>query len=219
MAISPDGMSVYVTVRSPDADPATAGGTGAAITFQRGAGGAPTPAGCVAETGSVVCGAGKTAAGLRGPSDVTVSADGATVYVASGNFRFSPAPSLDGSDAAVGAFRRGTDGALTPLGCVAQAGSDECGGATMEGLRGAVEVAASADGHDLYVAGRGGQTSTTQPGAVAQLVRATDGALTPAGCYAARGRRCAARIAHCPASACRSGSRSPPTTPASTWRD
>ena len=184
VAISPDGTSVYASARSPDADPNTSGATGALISFQRGPGGALTPAGCIAETGSAVCGAGNTSAGLRGPADVTVSADGATVYVAAGNFRLAPGPLLNGDDAAVTAFRRDANGALTPLGCVAQTGSGECGGATMEGLRRGVELAASADGHDLYVAGRAGFPTATEPGALAQLVRGADGSLTPGGCYA-----------------------------------
>lgn len=182
VAVSPDGTSVYASARSPDADPATSGGTGAVIAFQRGAGGALSPAGCIAETGSAVCGAANTSAGLRGASDVAVSADGATVYVAAANLRFSPAPSLNGSDAAVTAFRRNATGALTPLGCVAQAGSGECGGAAMEGLRGAIQLAVSADGHDLYVTGLGDPFGGL-PGVLAQLVRGADGTLTPAGCY------------------------------------
>ena len=187
VAISPDGTSVYASARSPDADPNTSGGTGAVISFQRGAGGTLTPAGCLAQTGSAVCGAGNTSAGLRGPADVTVSADGATVYVASGNFRLLPGPLLNGDDAAVAAFRRDQNGALTPLGCVAQAGSGECGGTTMEGLRRATELAASADGHDLYVIGRAGFPTAAEPGALAQLVRGADGALTPGGCYSGVG--------------------------------
>ena len=72
VAVSPDGASVYAASIS----------SSAVVRFNRGAGGALTPAGCFENTGGSVCGAGNQTAGLLGPQSVAVSPDGASVYVA-----------------------------------------------------------------------------------------------------------------------------------------
>lgn len=129
--------------------------------------------GCIADQtgGEASCGA--TAPGLEGPRAVTVSPDGAQVYVAAA------------SSSALTMFNRddrgltGTpDGALTPIGCIRDVGTGpECGGSA-PGLDGAFNVAATADGESVYVA--------SISGALAGFARpAPRGPLSPSGCVEA----------------------------------
>jgi DNA-binding beta-propeller fold protein YncE len=153
VAVSPDGTSVYLATDMSD---------GVAV-FDRSPSGALTQkagqAGCITETGAPgtppitqaapsnalvatqsPCVDGKALDGARW---VTVSPDGASVYVAA-----------DGSDA-VAVFDRSSTGALTQkagqLGCVSLTGSDG-GCADGRALDGAASVAVSADGSSVYVA-------------------------------------------------------------------
>ena len=152
VAVSRDGRSVYVTGARSDA----------IVRFDRGGDGALTPRGCVQNTGGVDCTA--VAAGLDVPESVAVSPDGRSVYVAS---EFSSAVARFDRDQATGA--------LTQRGCFQSLPATECG-AESSGLFGAISVAVSDDGHNVYVASR------DEP-AVAWFVRnSSTGALTPAGC-------------------------------------
>jgi hypothetical protein len=96
VAVSPDNASVYVTSTVDDA----------LVRFDRAAGGALTPRGCI-EDAPADRGCEQTAPGLNRPFGTpVVSPDGARVYAAGAD------------DDAVNAFERGTNGALTPAGCV-----------------------------------------------------------------------------------------------------
>jgi DNA-binding beta-propeller fold protein YncE len=159
VAISADGMSVYVTsyisnavvrlVRNP---------TTGAITQPAGT------AGCMSEDGSGPCADGH---GLDVPESVAVSADGKSVYVASLH-----------SDAVARLVRNTTTGAITQpagsAGCVSQTGAGPC--ADGHGLIDAFSVVVSADGKSVYLA-------SYNSDAVARLVRnPSTGAITqPAG--------------------------------------
>ena len=155
VAVSPDGTSVYVTSSLSDA----------VVRFNRGAGGALTPAGCIENTGGSLCGAGNQTPGLSAPDSVAVSPDGASVYVTS-----------EGSNAVV-RFNRGPGGVLTPAGCIENTtGSPVCGaGNQAPGLSGPDSVAVSPDGASVYVASDHGS-------AVVRFNRGAGGALTSAGC-------------------------------------
>jgi DNA-binding beta-propeller fold protein YncE len=135
VAVSPDGGSVYVATFADSA----------LVMFDRTPDGALTPAGCFEATGSA-CGAGTTndVAGLQGAFGIAGSPDGASVYVGS----------LTAN--ALLRFNRAGDGTLSPIACVEDIASDVCGGgATNEapGLLGAANVAVSADGGSVLVAG------------------------------------------------------------------
>jgi DNA-binding beta-propeller fold protein YncE len=159
VAVSPDGKSVYVAASNSDAvarfDRDTTTGE---ITQPAGAGG------CISETGAGPCADGH---GLDGPSSVTVSADGKSVYVASSN-----------SDAVARLNRNTTSGAIGQpagtAGCISDTGAGPCGDG--HGLVTPYSVAASADNKSVYLASNGSN-------AVARFVRnATSGAITqPAG--------------------------------------
>jgi DNA-binding beta-propeller fold protein YncE len=132
VAVSPDGTSVYVASQTSNA----------VVRFSRAPGGALTPAGCISDTSTAVCGAGNKTAGLGLPQSVIVSPDGANVYVTS-----------NASNAIVN-FTRGTGGALTPAGCIEDTGGSLCGaGNQTPGLTGAIPLAISPDGASVYVGG------------------------------------------------------------------
>jgi DNA-binding beta-propeller fold protein YncE len=133
VAVSPDGDNVYVGALIDDS----------LVTFDRAAGGALTPVSCIQGPTFTDCnGSGGTANGLDGISATIVSPDGKQVYVASLT-----------SDALT-AFDRAPDGSLSTAGCIQNTGRTECanaGGSTTAGLDGAIDVAASPAGDNLYV--------------------------------------------------------------------
>jgi len=151
VTVSPDGASVYVSSHSSDA----------VAVFNRSAIGTltqkPGRQGCISEIEINSC---VTGSALDGAASVTVSPDGASVYVASQ------------IASAVAVFDRALDGSLTQkpdvAGCVSRswAGHDCTVG---EPLDGAASVTVSPDGTNAYVASTIG---------VAVLDRATDGTLT-----------------------------------------
>ncbi len=143
VAVSPDGASVYVA----SGDLADFAPRGAVAVFNRNPTSGtltqkPGTAGCISETGSGgLCADGKA---LVGPRSITVSSDGASVYVAS----------VYGD--AVAVFERDPQsGTLTQkagtAGCVSETGS---GGHCTDGkeLDGALSVTVSADGSSVYLA-------------------------------------------------------------------
>jgi DNA-binding beta-propeller fold protein YncE len=130
VAVSPDGRSVYVAAYF-DA---------AIVRFDRNpTSGALTSAGCIQDVGRTDCG--PTQEGLDGAFGVAVSADGSSVYTAS---------YVD--DAVAWFARAGTNGALTPQGCVRDVGGLGCG-ATQQGLDGNAWVALTEDGRSAYTQG------------------------------------------------------------------
>ncbi len=126
--------------------------------------GALTGQGCIQNFGRTDCGV--TAPGLITANGVAASPDGKSVYVTS----------LLG-DAIVRFDRDTTTGALTPQGCIADAGISGCGvGVTQQGLDAATGVAVSPDGKSVYVASQADD-------AIVRFDRdTTTGALTGAGC-------------------------------------
>ncbi len=139
VALSPDGDNAYVATQDSDAvtifdrDPATGGLTQKAGT-----------AGCISETGTLgACGDGRA---LDSAETVTVSPDGASVYVGS---RLSDAIAIFD--------RNTTTGELTQkagtAGCISETGT---AGACVDGvaLDAASTVTVSPDGANLYVASR-----------------------------------------------------------------
>jgi DNA-binding beta-propeller fold protein YncE len=165
VAVSPDGKSVY-----------TAANMGSAIAvFDRTADGAltqkPGLAGCISDTGAGPCADGTALSFLR---SVTVSPDGANVYVTSE------------ADDAISIFDRAPDGRLTQkpgaAGCVANTAANGC--ADVTALDGPDSVAVSPDASSVYVA-------SEMSGAVTVFDRAADGSLTQkpglAGCISDTG--------------------------------
>ena len=123
VAVSPDNASVYAGSRDDDA----------VVRFDRAAGGALTPQGCIDDndTGPDDCAQG--ADGLDDVFGLAVSADGLFLYAAA-----------RGDDAIAVFDRSPNPGALTPRGCVDDndppQGGDECAQST-DGLNGARSVA------------------------------------------------------------------------------
>jgi DNA-binding beta-propeller fold protein YncE len=161
VAVSPDGENVYVTASGSDSlsrfDRKTTTG---ALSF----------AGCFANGGANGCtdpSVGDTP--LDGAFDVAVSPDGKSVYVTS--------PGLESGS--ISRFNRDTTtGALGFAGCIGGGGCDESlGGDPLNGPEG---LAVSPDGKNVYVAGAGADSIGT-------FNRATDGALTYAGCISNTG--------------------------------
>jgi DNA-binding beta-propeller fold protein YncE len=135
IAVSPDAASVYVG--SLDAN--------ALLRFDRAGDGTLTPAGCVEDLSSDICGSGSTNAvpGLLGAAGVAVSDDGASVLVAGFN------------DSSIVGFRRAAGGGVEFADCLEDVGKVECGFGTLAdapGLAGANGVAVSPDGASVYVA-------------------------------------------------------------------
>jgi 6-phosphogluconolactonase (cycloisomerase 2 family) len=173
VAVSADGTSVYVASASAVAAFARNTTTGE-LTQLAGTGG------CVSEDGSGgACADGRA---LAGSDSVTVSADGKSVYVASGA-RFG------GNEAdAVAVFQRNTTtGELTQLagtaGCVSETGSGGC--ADGKALIRPYSVAVSADGKSVYVASQGSDAvavfqRNTTTGALSQLA-GTAGCMSESG--------------------------------------
>jgi len=133
VAVSPDGVTVYVT-----------GLTGNAVNvFTRSASGALTPAGCLSSGTVTGCtDLGNTS--LKGATGVAVSPDGKTVYV------------TGGIGNAVNVFTRSASGALTPAGCLSSGAVTGCTDLGNTSLDGATGVAVSTDGKTVYVTAAAG---------------------------------------------------------------
>ena len=160
VAVSPDGSSVYVASSTDDA----------IVRFDRNpATGALSGQGCIADVGDTA-GCGTTQQGLNGASGVAVSPDGSSVYVAS----FT-------EDAIVSFDRNPATGALTPRGCIADAGDFAGCGTTQQGLNAAYGVAVSPDGSSVYVA------SSNDAAIVSFDRNPATGALSGQGCIADAG--------------------------------
>jgi DNA-binding beta-propeller fold protein YncE len=158
IAVSPDGRNVYVAARNADA----------VTTFTRSTmNGALAETGCVVDDAATAIDGCTTTPGLDGATDVTISADGAEVYVAA----------LDGD--AVATFTRDpTTGALSPAGCLRETTDAAAGCTPAKGLGGARSLSLSPDGANLYVA-----ATTDSLSALTTLARSTStGALTFVGC-------------------------------------
>jgi DNA-binding beta-propeller fold protein YncE len=171
MTFSPDGETAYVASSTSDA----------VAVFDRAADGTltqkPGAAGCISNMGDDGCADG---AALNNATSVTISTDGASVYVASAS------TGVEASTGAVAVFDRAVDGTLTQkpgtAGCISDAGTDGC--VDGRGLAYASSVQASPDGDSVYVA-------SGNSDAVAVFDRAVDGTLTQkpgtAGCISDAG--------------------------------
>ena len=140
LAISADGRNVYVTMFTDDAVAVLDRDLATGVLTQKAG-----TAGCISLTGNT--GACVVGTALDAPTELTVSPDGANVYVAS--------PSID----AIAIFDRDqTTGALTQkagtAGCVSDTGT---GGSCVDGiaLDGVNSVEVSADGKNAYVTASG----------------------------------------------------------------
>ena len=174
IAISPDGKHVYVAVAgdSPDTDLEDA-----VLVFERQPDGTLKEIQCVKEDGGKLCDDGWA---LEGATGVTVSPDGKNVYVAAEDTD----PKASKSDA-VTTFVRGPDGKLKQIGCVSEGVLPLCSQGAA--LGGAVGVAASSDGKNVYVAA-GGVPGPGDSDAVVALDRSSvDGTLTWIGCVSEAG--------------------------------
>jgi DNA-binding beta-propeller fold protein YncE len=158
LTVSADGKSVYAVAAFGDS----------VWRFDRAAGGALTPAGCIGDTGGTG-GCAATIAALDDPGDVTVSPDGKSVYAVSA------------SDDAIIRLDRTTSGAITFASCVKDQGAPVAGCiAEIEGLNGAAGVVVSPEGNDVYV-------SSNADRGITQLRRGTDGRLAPQSCISLPG--------------------------------
>ena len=137
VAVSPDGRNVYVASLL----------SSAVAVFDRAADGTLTQksgsAGCISDSGAAPCADG---VGLGGARAVTISPDGASVYVAAEE------------SGAIAVFDRAADGALTQKagldGCVSESGSGPC--ADGRALTGAHGLATSRDGTSVYAVSQDG---------------------------------------------------------------
>jgi DNA-binding beta-propeller fold protein YncE len=121
-----------------------------------------TPQGCIADPPDAA-GCAATAQGLNDANDIAVSADGASVYAASG------------LDAAIVRFDRAASGALSNPSCIADTGDAAGCGTTAEGLSNASGVAVSSDGASVYAVSFGDS-------AIVRFDRAASGALSNPSC-------------------------------------
>jgi 6-phosphogluconolactonase (cycloisomerase 2 family) len=161
LVVSPDGTSLYV-----------AGEIAKSVThFTRAPDGSLTEADCVANLGAFSC-TDPANDSLAGAFSVAISADGNSVYVASGGGgdTFTPAHSVTD-------FDRAADGTLTQAGCIANAGTNGCTNPTNDSLGIANFVAVSPDDASVYVTGGQGDSINV-------FNRAADGSLSEASCIA-----------------------------------
>jgi DNA-binding beta-propeller fold protein YncE len=149
VAVSPDGASVYVTATTSEA----------VNHFSRAADGSLTFVGCDGETAIEGC-ATSPAIALDSAEGVAASADGKSVYVASG-----------GAADSISHFSRALDGSLTFDECFDETGGAPCATPAGVALGSAQGVAASADGKSVYVA-------SSADDSVSHFARAADGSLT-----------------------------------------
>lgn len=160
VAVSPDGTGVYVTSVLSNS----------VAHFSRATNGALMPVACFSSGATGNTCAVSNLASLASANDVTVSPDGASVYVTG---TVDPQP---GTDALTAFTRDSTTGALAYQGCfTADAG---CGTNQTVGLlqmQGPSGVAVSPDGKSVYVA-------AILSSAVQSFTRAANGALSAQGC-------------------------------------
>jgi DNA-binding beta-propeller fold protein YncE len=153
VAVSPDGVSVYVASEDDDA----------IVRFTRDATtGALSNPSCIEDSATSECGA--ATQGLEGATAVAVSPDGRSVYAASR------------VDNAIVRFDRNlTTGALSNPSCIKDTAPGECGSAAA-GLDGPRSLAVSPDGRSVYVA-------STNANAIVRFDRdASTGALSDPTC-------------------------------------
>jgi DNA-binding beta-propeller fold protein YncE len=166
LAISPDGDTVYATSDyfATFGAPAPSTHHSALLIFDRDAAtGLLSDGGCAQDAGSPA-GCAITGDGLLGPLGVAVSPGNDSVYVANRDTN------------AVTIFKRELTPphALTPAGCIMQAGSATGCATTAHGLARPTYFAMAPDGRTLTVA--------TDMGSTAVLTRAIDGELSFSGC-------------------------------------
>jgi DNA-binding beta-propeller fold protein YncE len=137
IAIAPDGASLYVASLA----------SLAVVRFDRAPGGALTSRGCIGDVASFA-GCSDTLPGLGALQDLTVTADGESLYTAGTTLM---------------RFARAGGGALTPADCIADVGVTGCS-QTALGMLALFGVAAAPDGADVY-------TTTTSDDAVARFKR------------------------------------------------
>lgn len=123
-----------------------------------------SPQGCIDDVSGPAACAGEQE-GLLDAQAVTISPDGKSVYVVSRE------------EDAIVRFARTEAGSISGQGCISDpVGGVDCGvGNTQQGLGGARDVAVSADGKSVYVAGQGDS-------AIARFNRDVNGGLSPQGC-------------------------------------
>ena len=157
VTVTPDGESVYV---------ASAGTDNSITHLSRGAGGALSFAGCVAEAGASGC-VDPPKDALNQARGVAVSSNGKSVYLASG---------LDNS---ISHFTRATPqlGNAEFDSCIADGGLNGCADPPLDPLGGARASAVSPDGRSVYVA-------SFIDDSITHFSRAPDGKLTLEGCIA-----------------------------------
>jgi DNA-binding beta-propeller fold protein YncE len=171
VAVSPDGVSVYVTTEEP---------TSAINRFKLSDTGRLGYRSCLANGGG--------SAGARGCSRpprnsldsneaIAISPDGRSAYVAS-----------SGSDS-ITWFAIESNGELRYRGCVADGGRHGCQDPTHDSLAGAFDVAVSRDGKSVYAAALHGD-------AVTRFDRLSSGALAYRGCIANKGENGCQRPPH-----------------------
>ena len=191
VVVSPDGKNVYVSSLSDKAVAVFDRNATTGVLTQKAA-----PSDCISGPGGASCGV-ATATGMANPIGVSISPDGANVYIESGGTmgggdvaEFSrngstgalsqlPAPndqvtgSIDGTEdmafspdgrfayansfansAIVELSRNTTGGALAQIGCVT-ANAGGCAVDNAHGISGALGVAVSPDGANLYASGPG----------------------------------------------------------------
>ena len=191
VVVSPDGKNVYVSSLSDKAVAEFDRNATTGVLTQKAA-----PSDCISGPGGASCGV-ATATGMANPIGVSISPDGANVYIESGGTmgggdvaEFSrngstgalsqlPAPndqvtgSIDGTEdmafspdgrfayansfansAIVELSRNTTSGALAQIGCVT-ANAGGCAVDNAHGISGALGVAVSPDGANLYASGPG----------------------------------------------------------------
>jgi hypothetical protein len=148
--------------------------------FDRRPDGALEYKGCIANKAKHGCRPPKLNA-LGGADALAVSSDGESVYVTAVRA------------GSIMRFRRGPGGRLEAGGCFANFAAQGCRRPPQNSLGAASGVAVSPDDRSVYVSAMSGPTVNGGAGAITSFGRATDGSLTPRGCFADGGRHdCAA---------------------------
>ena len=156
VAVSPDGGSVYTTANYID---------GVTHLFRNPLSGNLALDGCLANTADWGCGD-LPGTPIDSPSDVAVSPDSKSVYVASTS-----------TNSIAHFFRSGAHGQIYYDGCFSSRGEGGCADLPGQPLDGAAGVEVSPDGKSVYVASLGSDS-------VSQFVRDPQGKLAYAGCVA-----------------------------------